>query len=207
MSSHSPADSTVPSSCTVGLQCSSNHMECGSNISSLYADWNWQDVVFLPSLWMCVFTLSISLGALLLLPLSIVTEEIFSSYPDNDYISWLNPMLIQSTDWMNMTNEHSSVVVCISYAIHAGLWNQVFVCSNLCLFVLMPFAYLLIEAEGFSGWRKVSAAAATSSYSVVIWFCVLIQVTCFREFCHVFVRHLLYWFFLEFVLLFSPSWE
>lgn len=36
-----------------------------------------------------------------------------------------------------------------------GLWNHVFLFSNLSLFVLLPFAYLFTESEGFIGYRKV----------------------------------------------------
>lgn len=37
----------------------------------------------------------------------------------------------------------------------AGLWNLVSLFSNLCLFVLMPFAYFFLESEGFAGSKKV----------------------------------------------------
>jgi hypothetical protein len=101
---------------------------------------------------MSVFTLSISIGAVLLLPVSIMMEEIYSSYHDNEYISWLNPFLIQR------------------------LWNQVFICSNLCLFVLMPFAYFLTESEGFSGWRKgiVSRLCETSVILMLLALCAAV---------------------------------
>ena len=36
-----------------------------------------------------------------------------------------------------------------------GLWNHVFLVSNLSLFIFLPFAYFFTEAEGFSGSRKV----------------------------------------------------
>lgn len=37
----------------------------------------------------------------------------------------------------------------------SGLWNHIFLFSNLSLFVLLPFAYFFIESEGFAGHRKV----------------------------------------------------
>ncbi|XP_062519963.1 limb region 1 protein-like [Corticium candelabrum] len=104
------------------------------------------------SLWMCVFTLSISMGAVVLLPVSIVTEEILSPYMHNDYINWLNPVLIQS------------------------LWNQVFVCSNLCLFLLMPFAYFLTEAEGFSGWRKGIMSRVCETFVILLLLAICMAV-------------------------------
>nr|KAI8743218.1 protein LMBR1L [Biomphalaria glabrata] len=86
--------------------------------------------VYRISLWLCTATLSVSVGAVLLLPISIISNEVLLLYPDSYYIKWLNSSLIQ------------------------GLWNHVFFFSNLALFILMPFAYFFTEAEGFSGSRK-----------------------------------------------------
>ena len=44
------------------------------------------------------------------------------------------------------------MIVC---CIFLGLWNQIFLASNLALFILMPFAYLFTESEGLPGSRKV----------------------------------------------------
>ena len=35
------------------------------------------------------------------------------------------------------------------------LWNIIFLGSNLCLFLLLPFAYFFYEAEGLPGTRRV----------------------------------------------------
>lgn len=43
----------------------------------------------------------------------------------------------------------------VKYFDIAGLWNLVSLFSNLCLFVLMPFAYFFLESEGFAGSKKV----------------------------------------------------
>ncbi|XP_055737192.1 limb region 1 protein homolog isoform X2 [Salvelinus fontinalis] len=82
------------------------------------------------SLYLCTFTLAMSGGAVLLLPFSIISNEILLSFPRNYYIQWLNGSLIH------------------------GLWNLVSLFSNLCLFVLMPFAYFFLESEGFAGSKK-----------------------------------------------------
>lgn len=37
-----------------------------------------------------------------------------------------------------------------------GLWNQVFLGYNLCLFLLLPFAYFFTESEGLAGSTRVS---------------------------------------------------
>ncbi|XP_041039529.1 limb region 1 protein homolog isoform X1 [Carcharodon carcharias] len=82
------------------------------------------------SLYLCTFTLAVSAGAVLLLPFSIISNEILLSFPQNYYIQWLNGSLIH------------------------GLWNLVSLFSNLSLFVLMPFAYFFLESEGFAGSKK-----------------------------------------------------
>lgn len=87
-------------------------------------------LVYRISLWMCTFSLAISLGSASLLPFSVVTNEILIHYPDNFYTQWLNEDLVQR------------------------LWNNVFLFSNISLFVLLPFAYFFTESEGFSGSRK-----------------------------------------------------
>lgn len=46
------------------------------------------------SLWMCHFSLAVSLGAALLLPVSIVSNEVLLLYPTSFYIQWLNSSLI-----------------------------------------------------------------------------------------------------------------
>lgn len=44
--------------------------------------------------WLCTFTLTVSLGAVLLLPMSIFSNEIMIMYPNSYYIKWLNGSLI-----------------------------------------------------------------------------------------------------------------
>ncbi|XP_074041541.1 LMBR1-like protein lilipod isoform X5 [Leptinotarsa decemlineata] len=82
------------------------------------------------STWLCTFSLAVSIGAVLLLPVSIVANEVLVNYPNSYYIKWLNSSLIQ------------------------GLWNYVFLFSNLSLFIFLPFTYLFTESEGFFGHRK-----------------------------------------------------
>ncbi|NXL06490.1 LMBRL protein, partial [Mesembrinibis cayennensis] len=82
------------------------------------------------ALGLCTFTLAVALGAVLLLPFSIISNEVLLSFPQNYYIQWLNGSLIH------------------------GLWNLVFLFSNLSLVFLMPFAYFFTESEGFAGSKK-----------------------------------------------------
>ncbi|XP_023687040.2 limb region 1 homolog-like protein [Paramormyrops kingsleyae] len=82
------------------------------------------------SLWLCTFSLSVSVGAVLLLPLSILSNEVLLFVPDSYYIQWLNGSLVH------------------------GLWNLIFLFSNLSLVFLLPFAYFFTESEGFVGSKK-----------------------------------------------------
>ncbi|KFQ44243.1 Protein LMBR1L, partial [Nestor notabilis] len=79
---------------------------------------------------LCTFTLAVALGAVLLLPFSIMSNEVLLSFPHNYYIQWLNGSLVH------------------------GLWNLVFLFSNVSLVFLMPFAYFFTESEGFAGSKK-----------------------------------------------------
>ncbi|KAF4798554.1 Protein LMBR1L [Turdus rufiventris] len=83
------------------------------------------------ALGLCTFTLAVALGAVLLLPFSIISNEVLLSFPQNYYIQWLNGSLIH------------------------GLWNLVFLFSNMSLVFLMPFAYFFTESEGFAGSKKL----------------------------------------------------
>uniref|UniRef100_A0A8C8DX34 Limb development membrane protein 1-like n=1 Tax=Oryzias sinensis TaxID=183150 RepID=A0A8C8DX34_9TELE len=81
-------------------------------------------------LWLCTFTLSVAVCAVLLLPISILSNEVLLTFPHSYYMQWLNGSLIH------------------------GLWNLVFLFSNLSLVFLMPFAYFFTESEGFAGSKK-----------------------------------------------------
>ncbi|XP_053352806.1 limb region 1 protein homolog [Clarias gariepinus] len=102
------------------------------------------------SMYLCTFTLAISGGAVLLLPFSIISNEILLSLPKNYYIQWLNGSLIH------------------------GLWNLVSLFSNLCLFVLMPFAYFFLESEGFAGSKKGLKARILETFVMLFLLALLI---------------------------------
>lgn len=127
---------------------------------------------------LCTFTLAVALGAVLLLPFSIISNEVLLSLPRNYYIQWLNGSLIHGTwPWTgagagsragNQADPGSRGLIshgahlhwplndqlCFSF-LALGLWNLVFLFSNLSLIFLMPFAYFFTESEGFAGSRKV----------------------------------------------------
>lgn len=99
-------------------------------------------LVYRISSWLCTFSLAIAVGAALLLPISIASNEVLILYPNSYYVKWLNSSLIQ------------------------GLWNHVFLFSNLSLFVFLPFAYLFAESTGFSGHKKGVIARAYETFTV-----------------------------------------
>ncbi|XP_055620583.1 protein Lilipod [Toxorhynchites rutilus septentrionalis] len=98
--------------------------------------------VYRISLWLCTFSLAVAVGAALLLPISIASNEVLILYPNSYYVKWLNSSLIQ------------------------GLWNHVFLFSNLALFVLLPFSYLFTESSGFIGHKKGVMARVYETFTV-----------------------------------------
>ncbi|RWS30843.1 protein LMBR1L-like protein, partial [Leptotrombidium deliense] len=115
----------------------------------LYADEE-DALVYKISFWMCTFSFAVSIGATLLLPFSIFTNEVLLLYPDSFYMQWLNESLVH------------------------GLWNYVFLFSNISIFVLLPFAYLFTESEGFSGSSKGIMARFNETIILLMLLSVLV---------------------------------
>lgn len=107
--------------------------------------------VYRISLLFCIFSFAVAIGSAFLLPLSIISNEVLLLYPNSYYVQWLNSSLIQ------------------------GLWNHVFLFSNLAIFVLLPFAYLFSESSGFLGHKKgiVPRLYETSVVFVLLIFVVI----------------------------------
>ncbi|NXG40325.1 LMBRL protein, partial [Dromaius novaehollandiae] len=102
------------------------------------------------ALGLCTFALAVSLGAALLLPFSIASNEVLLSFPHGYYVRWLSGSLVH------------------------GLWNLVFLFSNLSLVFLMPFAYLFTESEGFAGSKKGIAARLYETSVVLLLLALLV---------------------------------
>lgn len=100
----------------------------------LYSDDEDEIVIYRISLWLCSFSLAVAIGAALLLPISIASNEVLLLYPNSFYVQWLNSSLIH------------------------GLWDYVFLFSNISIFICLPFAYLFAESSGFFGHRPGLAA-------------------------------------------------
>lgn len=97
------------------------------------------------STWMCAFTLAISIAAFLLLPVSIITDE----------ISWIDD---PRTKWSLLN----------------GMWSYVFLFSNLSLFMLLPFAYFFTESEGFSGSRRGMTSRLRETFVLLIIVAIIV---------------------------------
>lgn len=114
--------------------------------------------VFRISLWMCTWSLAVSMGAATLLPFSVIGSEIIQAYPGNYYFQWLNWPLIHS------------------------LWNYIFALSNLSLFILLPFAYFFIESQGFKGQGKGIMTRVYETVAVCIL--LIIVLICLADVIH-----------------------
>ncbi|XP_052212762.1 limb region 1 protein homolog [Dreissena polymorpha] len=100
--------------------------------------------VFRIAFWVCTFTLAVSMGAVFLLPISIVSNEVLLLHPHSYYVQWLNTSLIHR------------------------LWNFVFLFSNVSLFIFMPFAYFFTESEGFTGTKGIFARVKEALVMLVL---------------------------------------
>ena len=55
--------------------------------------------------------------------------------------------------WIHTGLKQPFQIMCVHYSLVPGLWNHVFLFSNLSMFVFLPFAYLFSESSGFPGCR------------------------------------------------------
>ncbi|XP_017847864.1 protein Lilipod isoform X1 [Drosophila busckii] len=118
----------------------------------LYSNDEDEVLVYRISFWLCTFTLAVAEGAAMLLPVSIASNEVLLLYPNSYYVKWLNSSLIQ------------------------GLWNHVFLFSNLSLFVFLPFVYLFSESTGFVGHKKGILARVYETFTVFILMAIIVLV-------------------------------
>ncbi|XP_074785816.1 protein LMBR1L isoform X4 [Athene noctua] len=79
-----------------------------------------------------------------------IANEVLLSFPHNYYIQWLNGSLVH------------------------GLWNLIFLFSNLSLVFLMPFAYFFTESEGFAGSKKGIMARVYETSVVLLLLTLLV---------------------------------
>ncbi|XP_016999053.1 protein Lilipod isoform X1 [Drosophila takahashii] len=118
----------------------------------LYSNDEDEVLVYRISFWLCTFTLAVAEGAAMLLPVSIASNEVLLLYPNSYYVKWLNSSLIQ------------------------GLWNHVFLFSNLSLFIFLPFVYLFSESTGFVGYKKGILPRVYETFTVFMLMAVIVLV-------------------------------
>ncbi|XP_030244013.1 protein Lilipod [Drosophila navojoa] len=118
----------------------------------LYSNDEDEVLVYRISFWLCTFTLAVAEGAAMLLPVSIASNEVLLLYPNSYYVKWLNSSLIQ------------------------GLWNHVFLFSNLSLFIFLPFVYLFSESTGFVGHKKGILARVYETFIVFVLMAIIVLV-------------------------------
>eukprot|EP01112_Ceratiomyxa_fruticulosa_P014405 TRINITY_DN4122_c0_g1_i1.p1 TRINITY_DN4122_c0_g1~~TRINITY_DN4122_c0_g1_i1.p1 ORF type:complete len:517 (-),score=75.14 TRINITY_DN4122_c0_g1_i1:163-1713(-) len=94
---------------------------------------------------LCSFCFSISLGAMLLMPITIISNEILVSFPNNYYLLWLDRSLV------------------------FDLWNWIYWGVNISLFFILPFSYFLYEAVGKSFFARLQEAAKMLSLVSIIF--------------------------------------
>lgn len=100
---------------------------------------------------LCTFALAMAIGSALILPFSIVSNEVLLAWPACEYVQWLNQSLVQR------------------------LWDGVFFFSHLSLFALLPFAYFFSESTGFSGsGRGITSRVAESAVLLVLILLLLV---------------------------------
>lgn len=58
---------------------------------------HWWSLSLSSRLWLCTFTLSVAVCAVLLLPISILSNEVLLAFPQSYYMQWLNGSLIHGT--------------------------------------------------------------------------------------------------------------
>jgi len=115
-----------------------------------FIGWDEDEIVYKISFAICTFSLAVSAGSVLLLPISSISNEVLHRYPKSWYIKWLNASLIY------------------------GIWNLIFVLSNLSIFILLPFAYLFCEAEGLFGYKKGLIARAKETILTLLLLSIII---------------------------------
>uniref|UniRef100_A0A672I1Q7 Limb development membrane protein 1 like n=1 Tax=Salarias fasciatus TaxID=181472 RepID=A0A672I1Q7_SALFA len=68
------------------------------------------------ALWLCTFTLSVAVCAVLLLPMSILSNEVLLTFPQSYYMQWLNGSLIRGTAHF-MARVYEAVVLLLLLAL------------------------------------------------------------------------------------------
>lgn len=120
-------------------------------------------------IWICTFALATCFGAVLLLPMSIIASEVIKITPQSIYWKWLNSSLLHGNTEKFLKRKFFLA------KFFKGLWNLIFLFSNLSLFIFLPFAHLFVESIGLPGSKKGIKSRFIETL-IIIFFIVVILV-------------------------------
>lgn len=98
--------------------------------------------VYRVSLYLCSVALAVSIGAALLLPVSIASNEILILYPNSYYVKWLNSSLVQGIVnfiiLFYVYLKKKKIIIIFLFFIHRIMGTGIFVLQHvtLCLFAI-----------------------------------------------------------------------
>jgi len=101
-------------------------------------------------LWLCTFTLAVSAGAVLLLPLSIIANEALLMFPNSYYLQWINSSLISGLPYTLLG--------------YGRYFRASF--ERICKCVCLPDSVLEIFM-----YKKVSYCRMTARHSILVSLC------------------------------------
>lgn len=108
---------------------------------------------FLFSLWLCTFSLAVTIVAALLLPISIVSNEVLLLYPRSYYVKWLNSSLVHGT-FLFLSKNHLIPI------------HQIYLCI---IFVLLRNRF--VESRFF-----VLKSVTIRTFAVLLFVCGIIWI-------------------------------
>ena len=113
--------------------------------------------VYRISLWLCTVALAVSVGATLLLPISIASNEVLLLYPNSYYVKWLNSSLIQGTIFNTMNNSSGNKFIWEIYKLKLSfIQGSGITCSSFRICRSLYFYHLPTSSQNL----RVSSATA-----------------------------------------------
>ncbi|CDW60445.1 limb region 1 [Trichuris trichiura] len=122
--------------------------------------------VYQTSTWICTFALAVSLAAIMLIPFSILSNELLVYYPNSFYFRWLNSSLLRSRFnffWLQLLESHSSNNLLHSF----DVMPRIVEASLMCAFT---FGLTILAGQGLISLFVKSPSATLSLKSLCWWF-------------------------------------
>lgn len=155
-------------------------------------------------LWLCTFTLSVSGGAVLLLPISIVANEALLMFPNSYYLQWMNTSLIHGQFAEYLETEilaaHTwKISMCrkerkCQMLEMTEFWPCVFLSVSWCLFARLHFSSTLNAVQSFVSFLKVQCSIKCHEWmglhcnSLVIFHDNTSVYTCTHTYVHTYIH-------------------